>query len=162
MSPVHVRARREGLVRMAVSYDLEMATALSPDQVARELLDAARLLGLFDASVTAEQILRDGAVTPLRTWIRIYERRPAAWAPVVTDLGITPTVAAGFGLYKHDKIPEQQDDMIRLVAALLERIPGDALLSGMDTIWLLRRNGDLTANEQDDSWPPHRLALLPQ
>jgi len=147
---------------MALSYDLEMATALSPDQVARELLDAARPVGLFDASVTAEQILREGAVTPLRTWIRIYERKPAAWAPVVTDLGITPTVAAGFSLYKHDKISDQQDDMIRLVSGLLDRIPGDALLSGMDTIWLLRRNGDLTVNEQDDIWPPRRLAALLQ
>lgn len=147
---------------MAISYDLEMATALSPEQVARKLLDAARPWELFDASVTSEQILHDGAVTPLRTWIRIYERKPAAWAPMVTDLGVTPTVAAGFSLYKNDRISEQQDDMIRLASGLLERVPGDALLSGLDTIWLLRRNGDLTVNEQDDIWPPRRLAALQQ
>ncbi|MDT7797847.1 MAG: hypothetical protein QOI78_1280 [Actinomycetota bacterium] len=81
---------------------------------------------------------------------------------MVTDLGITPTVAAGFSLYKQDKIAEQQDDMIRLVAGLLQDVPGDALLSGMDTIWLLRPNGDLTVNEQDDIWPPRRRAALRQ
>ncbi|WP_326955659.1 SitI3 family protein [Amycolatopsis sp. NBC_01286] len=143
---------------MAISYDLE----LSPEQVARQLLDVARREKLLDAPVTPEQILRDGAVTPLHTWIRVYERKPAAWAPVITDLGITPTVAAGFSLHKHDKIAEQQDDMIRLSAGLLEHVPGDALLSGMDTIWLLRRNGALTVNEQDDIWPPRRLAVLRQ
>ncbi|MFG1642133.1 SitI3 family protein [Amycolatopsis sp. NPDC049252] len=147
---------------MAIAYDLELATALSPERVARRLLDVARREQLFDAPVTPEQIRQDGAVTQLRTWIRVYERHPAAWAPVVTELGITPTVAAGFSLYKHDKIAEQQDDMIRLVAGLLKDVPGDALLSGMDTIWLLRRNSDLTVNEQDDIWPPRRLAALPQ
>jgi hypothetical protein len=147
---------------MAISYDLEMATSSSPEQVARELLTVGRSLELFDASVTPGQVSRDGAVTPLRTWIRVYERQPAAWAPIVTDFGITPTVAVGFSLYKHDKIPEQQDAMVGLVSGLLERITGDAVFSGMDVIWLMRRNGELTLNERDDIWPEHRLAAVHQ
>lgn len=147
---------------MAISYDLEMATSSSPEQVARELLTVGRPLELFDASVTPEQVFRDGAVTPLRTWVRVYERRSAPWAPIVTDFGITPTVAIGFSLYKHDKIPEQQDDMVRLVSGLLGRIAGDAVFSGMDVIWLMRRKGELTLNERDDIWPTHRLAAVHQ
>ncbi|WIY04575.1 SitI3 family protein [Amycolatopsis mongoliensis] len=147
---------------MALSYDLEVATSSSLEQVARELLDIGRPLELFDASVTPEQLFRDGAVTPLRTWTRVYERNPATWAPIVTDFGITPTVAVGFSLYKHDKIPEQQDDMIRLVSGLVDRIAGDAVFSGMDVIWLMRRRGELTLNERDDIWPEHRLAAVRQ
>jgi hypothetical protein len=147
---------------MAISYDLEMGTSSSLEQVARALLDVGRPLDLFEESVTPAQMTRDGAVTPLRTWIRVYERTPAPWSPVVTDFGITPTVAIGFGLYKHDKIPEQQDDLVRLSAGLLDRITGDALLSGMDTIWLMRRGGELILNARDDIWPEHRLAALHQ
>ena len=147
---------------MAISYDLEMVTSSSPEQVARELLTVGRSLELFDASVTPGQVSRDGTVTPLRTWVRVYERRPAAWAPIVTDFGITPTVAVGFSLYKHDKIPEQQDAMVRVVSGLLERINGDAVFSGMDVIWLMRRKGELTLNERDDIWPTHRLGSVHQ
>ncbi|NBH05351.1 SitI3 family protein [Amycolatopsis sp. SID8362] len=147
---------------MAISYDLEMATSSSPEQVARELITVGRSLELFDASVTPEQVSSDGAVIPLHTWVRVYERRPAAWAPIVTDFGITPTVAVGFSLYKHDKIPEQQDAMVRVVAGLLERVTGDAVFSGMDVIWLMRRKGELNLNERDDIWPTHRLGSVHQ
>ncbi|MET8993911.1 SitI3 family protein [Amycolatopsis sp. NPDC004169] len=145
---------------MAISYDLEMATSWSPEQVARALLDVGRPLELFDGSVTPEQVARDGAVTPLRTWVRVYERNAAPWSPLVTDFGITPTVAVGFGIYKHDRIPEQQDDLVRLVAGLLDKVPGDAVLSGMETIWLMRRDGELMVNERSDIWPEHRLTAL--
>ncbi|WP_410667014.1 SitI3 family protein [Amycolatopsis sp. cmx-4-68] len=147
---------------MAISYDLEVATLSSLEQVARALLDVGRPLELFDASVTPEQVSRDGAVTPLRTWVRVYERERAPWSPLITDFGIAPTVAVGFSLYKHELIPEQQDDMVRLVSGLLSRIAGDSVLSGMDTIWLMRRNGELTLNERDDIWSEHRLAALHQ
>jgi hypothetical protein len=145
---------------MSLDYDVEIATPLSLAQVARELLEVARPLGLFDASVTPEQVVRDGAMTNLHTWIKVYKRSPQPWNPVVTDLGIKPTVGIEFQLHKHDKILEQQDDMVRLASGLLERIPGDALLSGLDVIWLVRRDGDLSINERDDIWPPHCLASI--
>jgi hypothetical protein len=147
---------------MAISYDLEMATSSSLEQVARALLDVGRPLELFEESVTPEQISRDGAVTPLRTWVRVYERNPAPWSPLVTDFGITPTVAIGFSIYKHERIPEQQDDLVRLATGLLDKVTGDAVLSGMETIWLMRRAGELSVNERDDLWSEHRLATLHQ
>ncbi|WP_410563073.1 SitI3 family protein [Amycolatopsis sp. cmx-4-61] len=147
---------------MAISYDLEIATSSSLEQVARALLDVARPLELFEDSVTPEQVVRDGAATALRTWVRVYERSSAPWSPLVTDFGITPTVAIGFSIYKHDRIPEQQDDLVRLSAGLLAGIAGDAMLSGLDTIWLMRRGDQLIVNERDDIWSEHRLAALPQ
>ncbi|WP_103353942.1 SitI3 family protein [Amycolatopsis sp. CA-128772] len=147
---------------MAISYDLEMATSSSPEQVAHALLDVGRPLALFAASVTPDQVCRDGAVTPLRTWVRVYERNAAPWSPLVTDFGISPTVAIGFSIYKHDHIPQQQDDLVRLTTGLLDSVTGDAVLSGMDIIWLMRRNGELTLNERDDVWLERRLATLHQ
>src|SRR5207248_1689341 len=104
----------------------------------------------------------DGLSTRLGTWIQVYDPSPEPWQPVVTDLGITPTVAAGFRLDKEQDISEQQDDMVQLASRLLGRVPGDAVLSGLDHIWLLRRNGDLTVSERDDIWPLERLAALTQ
>lgn len=145
---------------MAISYSLYMATPSSSTQVARELHDSTRIMGLFDASVTPEQLLDEGAVTRLGTWIRAREIKLPSWNVVVADLGITATVSIVFRFNKHDKLSEQDDDMIRLVSSLLDRITGDAVLTDFDDIWLLRRGGDLTVSEQEDLWPPHRLAAL--
>ncbi len=145
---------------MALSYDLDLATSSSPEQVARAVLDVGRPSGLFQGAATPEQLSTDGAVTPLKTWVRVYERTAAPWSPLVTDFGITPTVAVGFGIYKHERIPEQQDDLVRVATGLLDRVTGDAMLSGMDTIWLIRRDGELILNDRADIWPEHRLATV--
>lgn len=44
----------------------------------------------------------------------------------------------------------------------MDRITGDAVLSGQDVIWLTRRNGQLTLNERADIWPAQRLAAVQQ
>lgn len=80
---------------------------------------------------------------------------------MVSDLGFTPTVSVAFRLGKASEITAQQDDMIRLVSGLLSLFPGDAVLHfEFEVIWLLRRADDLSLNEQDDLWPPRRLALI--
>jgi hypothetical protein len=149
---------------MAISYDLDMATPMPVAQVARELADAVRTSGLSEAEapVAPEHLLGEGAITALGTWLQVYDPRPEPWEPVITDLGITPTASAGFRLNKEGDLPGQQDDMIRLVCRLLDRVPGDAVLANVDRIWLLRRNGDLSVSDDPDLWPPQRLAAVPQ
>jgi hypothetical protein len=148
---------------MAISYNLDMATPSPASQVARELRDAAWAIGLFDASVTPEQVLDEGAATGLGTRIVVYEPRPRPWNAVITDLGFTPVVSVGFVLYTESKISDQQDDMIRLISSLLDRVSGDAVLhKDFEQIWLLRRGTDLSVSEQADLWPAHRLAALSQ
>lgn len=148
---------------MAISYSLDLATPLPAAQVARELCAIARVLGLFDASVTPERVLNEGVATVLGTWIRVVEARPRPWNAVITDLGFTPTVWVAFRLGKRDELDHQQDDMIRLVSGLLDRVPGGAVLHlDYEHIWLLRRGGDLSLNERDDLWTPNRLAALSQ
>src|SRR2546425_7059226 len=107
---------------MAISYNLDIATQSSAAQVARELHGAARTIGRFDASVTPEQILDEGAVTGLGTWIRVYEPSPRPWNPVIADLGFTPTVSVVFRMDTLGEVSDQQDDMIRLVSRLLDRV----------------------------------------
>lgn len=131
---------------MAISYSLELATPSSAEQVDRELHD-------LGANVADQQGVR----------VTVTASRPQPWNPVITDLGFTPTVSVSFRLDKMGDIPDQQDDMIRLVSGLLDRVTGDAVLHReFEDIWLLRRDGVLTVNERADIWPPQRLAALSQ
>ncbi|ARF57230.1 SitI3 family protein [Streptomyces gilvosporeus] len=150
---------------MAISYDLDMATAMSAAEVAGALCEVGRSAGLFDAAASAELILGEGVVTTGGTWIRAGEPRldglPRSWDPVVGDLGITTTVWAFFRLGRGTPSPTQQDDMIRLVDGLLGRVRGDAVLHFQsEQIWLLRRGDGLSLSDDDDLWRPHRLAAV--
>jgi hypothetical protein len=147
---------------MSLDYSFDMATALSPEEFAREVLDLGHVSGVFDNSVTPELITTDGAVTARKAWTRVYEPKPEPWWPEVTELGITTTVGLVFELYKHDGISEQMDDVVRLSARMLERLTGDAILTGLDVLWLVRKDGILDVNENPDIWTPERLAELPQ
>jgi hypothetical protein len=146
---------------MAISYSLDMATPATAEYVARALLDVAGASGLLDAQVTPESLVAVGAVTAGGTWVRVLAARPRTWSPVLADLGFRHTVSAVFRLADDSDISAQQDDMIRLVSGLLDSLSGDAVLHFQyETIWLLRRAGDLSLNERDDLWPVQRLGLV--
>lgn len=146
---------------MAISYSFDVATRSTAAQVAGALYDLAMASGMLDEPVSPESLLTEGVVTAYGTWIRVQEDRPEPREPVVSDLGFTPTVSIVFRLGKDNPATDQQDDMIRLVSGLLGRFPGDAVLHFQyETIWLMRRAGELSLNKRDDLWPPHRLALM--
>jgi hypothetical protein len=149
---------------MAIEYDLDIATGSSVAEVAARLAEAGRASGVFDTSVTPEQLMARGtfALTRLGTTVSVLPQSvPHPWNPVVAGLGFAPTVGVGFRMAKDAEVSDQQDDMVRLVAPLLEDIEGDAVLHFQyEVIWLLRRNGELSLNERDDIWPPRRLALM--
>ncbi|WP_328606175.1 hypothetical protein OG943_40445 [Amycolatopsis sp. NBC_00345] len=90
---------------MSLDYRFNLATALSPEEFAREVLGLGAVSGMFDGSVTPELITTDGAVTARKAWTRAY---------------------------KHDAINEQMDDVVRLSARMLERLSDDAILTGLD------------------------------
>jgi hypothetical protein len=148
---------------MAIDIDLECATKLSAAEVATRLYEIGRRTGVLDTSVTPEQ-LEEGTDARLGTWVRVIQKRaPHSWHPVVADLGFTPTVIVAFRMAKHVEVSDQQDDMLRLVLPLLEQLDGDAVLHyQFETIWLLRKDGELTLSENDDLWRPHRLPLVTQ
>ncbi|MFE2061862.1 SitI3 family protein [Streptomyces sp. NPDC059467] len=149
---------------MAIDYDLDIATSASAVEVAARLAETGRGNGVFDASVTVERLTERGvfAVSRLGTSVTVLPQpTPHPWHPIVEGLGFTPTVGVGFRMAKGVDVSDQQDDMIRLVAPLLEKVDGDAVLHFQyEVIWLLRRNGDLSLNERDDLWRPRRLAMV--
>lgn len=146
---------------MAITYDLEFATPSSVDEVAAQLNEVARGCGLFPASSSPEELVKDGVNSRLGTWIRVGAERPQPWHPLITELHMSPTVSVHFRCATGVEVPAQQDDMIKMVSHLLQRVPGDAVLHfQLEEIWLLRRNGDLTINEREEIWPPQRLAFF--
>ncbi|MFD4507714.1 SitI3 family protein [Streptomyces sp. NPDC058457] len=151
---------------MAIDYDLDIATSASAVDVAARLSEIGRGNGVFDVSATAERLAERGtfALSRLGTSISVLpQATPHPWHPIVEGLGFTPTVGVGFRVAKGVEVSDQEDDMIRLVSPLLERVEGDAVLHFQyEVIWLLRRNGELSLNERDDIWPPQRLALMTQ
>jgi hypothetical protein len=148
---------------MAIEYTLALGTPLTTAQVAGELHQAAQALGLFDATVTPELLLDDVGRSRFDTRIQVVDANPRPWNAVIEDLGFTPTVRVEFRLDKFTDMADQKDDMIRLVSDLLDRVPGDAVLHFQyEQIWLLRRNGELSLSEQEDIWPPQRLAAVHQ
>ena len=149
---------------MAISYDLECAAESSAADVAARLAEIGRGLGMFDATVTPELLTGPGMNTRHGTWIRVtQERSPQPWHPVVADLHFTPTVSTTFRMAKDAEVSAQQDDMLRLVLVLLEQVDGDAVLHYQyESIWLLRKNGELSLSENDDLWRPHRIPFVTQ
>jgi hypothetical protein len=148
---------------MAIEYYLVLGTPRSVRQVADELRDTAGHLDLLDPTVTADEMLaskkaRNGTI------LTVSDSTPKQpWDLVRDELGFTPTVSVGFRLDKFRSLTDQEDDIVRITSALLDRIPADAvLLREYEQIWLLRRDGELSLNERTDIWPPHRLALITQ
>jgi hypothetical protein len=146
---------------MAISYSLDIATSVPATEVARALHGVGIAAHVFSDSVAAKEILDEGATTRLGTWVKVVKAAPRPWHPVITDLGFTPTVSVAFRLDKEGRISDQQDDMIRMTSGLLSEVSGDAVLhQELETIWLLRRDDDVTVSGQEDLWPPPRLAIL--
>jgi hypothetical protein len=143
-----------------------MSTTTPVEEIARDIADLARSIDFFDASVTSERLLdEDGAFTRRDMWIRVLKANPRPYDPLITDLGITPTVRVAFRLDKTTSLSEQEDDIVHLGALLLDRVPGDAVLQyHCEIIWLLRRGDELTLNDREENvmWPPHRLSHLRQ
>jgi hypothetical protein len=151
---------------VSVSHSFSMSTPSPVEEIAREVDDLARSIDLFDAPVTPERLLdEDGVLTRRGMWIRVLKTNPRPYDPLITDLGITPTVRVAFMLDKTTSLSEQEDDIIHLVALLLDRVPGDAVLQyHYEIIWLLRHGDDLTLNDREEKvmWPQHRLSHLRQ
>ncbi|WP_037370691.1 SitI3 family protein [Amycolatopsis orientalis] len=147
---------------MSLDYSLDLTTGLAPEEVAEEIVKTGRPLGILEESVTAQQLLA-WSTTTRQTWLQVSPARPQPWHPPISELGaITPTVQLLFELNKNDQIAEQQNDLILLTAALLQRIRGDAVFSNLDVVWLVRKNGTLDIHEDNDFWTPERIALLPR
>jgi hypothetical protein len=146
---------------MAISYTLVLDTTESARHVAEVVRDVGQVLGMLNSSTTVEDVLA-GCVTARRTWIRVVDGTSSLpWDVVEESFGFPSRVDV---VFRQDKFQDgflQENDMIRLVSGLFERIPGDAVLHlDLELVWLLRRGGELEVSARDDIWPAERLALL--
>jgi hypothetical protein len=147
---------------MAIDYDLGVATRLSALDVATRLSELGGKTGVLDASFTPEALLDKELFlyTSLGTGIRVLrEDPPRPWNLVA--FGFALSVSVAFRIGKGVEVSDQQDQIIRLVAPLLEQVDGAAVLHFQyEVVRLLHRNGELSLNERDDLWRPRRLALM--
>jgi len=146
---------------VAFSYSLELGTGDPPSQVAAVLLSAGQDSGLLDSTVTVEDVL-GGCDTKRDTRIIVLDGTSQfPWDEVAESFGFPARVRVAFRLGRAVEYRLQDDDVIRLVTAVLDRVPGDAVLHyQQEMVWLLRRGGELEVSERSDIWPPERLALL--
>jgi hypothetical protein len=138
---------------MAITHTLHLASPVPAGDVAETL-----------SSGPADDLLGPGVVLPEGLWLRVGDHRPRPGHPVVTDLGVTPTVWVVFRLDASEtggRLSAQEDTMVRLVVDVLDRVPGDLVLEHeFEDVWLARRAGDLVVSDREDLWTPRRLALL--
>ncbi|WP_049571566.1 SitI3 family protein [Streptomyces sp. SBT349] len=139
---------------MSVTYKVALRTPATPRSVMAALLAAAAPSGLVEPRDARRGTLRDGG------WVDVEAAEPDPPDPVRRAFGFTPTVEVYVGLAPFGEVGD--GDVVRLVLGLLERVAGDAVLHvHHEEVYLVRRDGRLTVSDDDDLWPPARLAWLP-
>ncbi|WP_225727123.1 MULTISPECIES: SitI3 family protein [unclassified Nocardia] len=148
---------------MALDYVFKIATQTSVDEFSNTLIDITKALDILDTESNTEALQSDGIITHLGTWIRVGVATPSRWGdPVAEDFGFSPTLFARFRYGKNSPTSAQGDDLVKVVAGLLGRVAGDALLylEGSEKLWLLRRDGDLRLSEDEAVWDAGRLSSI--
>jgi hypothetical protein len=138
---------------VSITYKLELGASVAPNAVVSAMVEVAA--GAIEEYKGTKGSLRGGG------WFDVDVAEYAPPDPVEEQFGFTPTIEVYFGLNKFGDFEAQETDVIRLVLAVLARIPGDALFHfEHDDVWLLRRGGRVTIN--GILWKPQQIALLPQ
>jgi hypothetical protein len=138
---------------VSVTYKLELTAPVVPNVVVSAMVEVAA--GAIDECKGTKGSLGGGG------WFDVDVAEYDPPDPVEEQFGFAPTIEVYFGLNKFGDFEAQETDVIRLVLAVLTRIPGDALLHfEHGDVWLLRRGGRVTIN--DSLWKPQQIALLPQ
>jgi hypothetical protein len=148
-------------VTVAIDYRFVLGTPEPDGRVAGRVADAAHAVGLLDDAATAADLLA-GTVTTRGTGIRVRATSAPLREVVADTFGFVATITVAFRPGHADPHHVQEDDVVRLVAALLDQVPGDAVLyrDSDGAVWLLRRNGELSVHTSSEIWTPGRLALL--
>ncbi|CAM3658161.1 SitI3 family protein [Kibdelosporangium persicum] len=140
---------------MSISYKLELGAPVAPRTVMAAALEAGGdAIERYEGNTGW---LRSGAYFD----VDAAEYDPPD--PVEQSFGFPPTVEIYFGLKKVADFDAQETDVLRVSLGVLDRIPGDALVHYQhELVWLLRKNGQLTINDDPEMWPPGQRALITQ
>lgn len=143
---------------MALTYSFLIDTPAGVGDVAATVSKVAVGAGLAGPDTG---FAGDGGVLTSGVLVQVGPTTPSPFNPVLEDFGFNPTVHITFRLANLQDAAPQQDDVVRIVAGLLEHHDGDAILHFQyDVVWLLRRNGKITVCDRDTIWTNRRLQLL--
>jgi hypothetical protein len=144
---------------MAIEYDFDLGGPATTEAVADLLAHTAAANGLTHGEV---QFTRPGADLDSGSLVSVSTPSPLPLKPPVeATFGFTPIVGILFRFDSSADTQRQEQDMIRLVVAVLAAFPGDAVLSfAGEIVRLLRRHGRVTISQAHDFWTPGLRALL--
>jgi hypothetical protein len=151
---------------MSQIYYLELTEAATPiDQLARDLHAVAVAAGLLADDTPPEAFAE--SVVPLPGGVMVDVSTPLRRGPdqFTTDFGIERAARVEFQVDGSRDFAPQLHDVLAVTTGLLDRLAADAdavLHFEYDVVWLLRRDGRLYLNEDDDLWRPDRVALITQ
>lgn len=146
---------------MSQYHSLELAhDAGTLEGVATTLRSVAARSGLLADTSPGELV---GATLTLTSglWVSVSPPFFSGEDPFLTDFGIERGASIDLQIDgMHDPEP-QLDELLSLVLALLDEVPGDAVLHYASVeVWLVRRDGRLVLNDSDDIWPAGRLVTV--
>jgi hypothetical protein len=148
---------------MAIDYSFDVNGA-DAEQVAGTLKHAAAAARLVDHEAGEPGFGPAGNWLDSGLFVGAAAKAPLPFPdPVAEELGFETTVSVLFRLNSALDVEKQKHDMVRLVAAMLTELRGDAVLMfAGELVSLLRKGGQLTISNRDDFWAPDLRALLPQ
>jgi len=149
---------------MSSVFQLELTASSSPlERLALNVRAVTADEGLI-ASTGSDDLLTGVLTLTSGLWVSV-SRLGDADPEVPTfgkELGVDSVAAVDLQLNGGRDAIAQLDEMLTVVFRLLERVPGDAVLHYEDSeVWLVRRDGELIVNDDDEIWVPDRLARVP-
>jgi hypothetical protein len=147
---------------MSQIYYLELTEAATPiDRLARDLHAVTVAAGLVADDAPPETFTDH--VVPLPSGVMVDVSTPLRRGPdqFTTDFGLERAARVELQVDGSRDFAPQLHDVLAVTAGVLDRVPGDAVLHfEYDVVWLLRRDGRLYLNQDDDLWRPDRVALI--
>ncbi|WP_123821462.1 SitI3 family protein [Kitasatospora cineracea] len=147
---------------MTIAHQIYMNTAEPVGEVAAmvsRILAAARLCEGFPA---VEALMdRSGVPTTHGMTVRVSKPSPAPFDIIEDEFGIPSKILIWLEPDKDEEFADQDEDVVVLVAGILEETSADVvLIHNYETVWLIRRGGELILHERPTLWPDRRLALI--
>lgn len=145
---------------MAIEYGLDI-NGINPERISDLFARAVTAAGLADQELSFGG---SGAVLDSGVLVIVSAASPLPFPdPIEQALGVTPTTDVLFRFDKDTDPARQRHDMVLLASAVMRETPRDVvLLFAGEIVWLVRKNGHLTINDEDEFWIPEVVELLPR
>lgn len=147
---------------MSIEHQIYLATDESAEEVAVKVCRLFVTKGLSAAQPSIDEMLDvGGASTDLGMMVSVSSPPPSRFDVADESFGVVEKVMIWVEPNPTRSIVRQDDDLVALVAGLMEETAADlAVTYNHETALLIRRGGELILHEDCALWPEHRLALI--